>query len=264
MTATLTRVAYQGSVVAIYVFLLAPLVFVIAVSINGGAVPSFPPTDPSLRWYWSALTQQSFVDGMVTSAWLALASTAVATPIGIAAALGIYRGRFRGKEILESLFLAPLIVPGIVIGIALLAAFVAVDLRDAPLRLLAAHVVLVLPYSIRTVLASLARIDLSLEEAAMTLGATRWSAFRLVILPLMRPGIVAGMVFAAILSFDDIAVALFLVDAKSTTLPVAILSYLQYSFDPSIAALSSMLIIGTLTIAVVLERVFGLKSLLGG
>ena len=200
----------------------------------------------------------------MTSAWLAVAATAIATPLGTAAALGLSRSEFRGKQLIELLFLAPLAVPGIVIGIALLIAFVAADVGEAPVRLVAAHILLVLPYSIRTVLASLAQIDPALEEAALTLGASRWSALWLIVLPLTRPGIIAGVLFALILSFDDIALALFLVDANTTTLPVAILSYLQYNFDPSLAAVSSILIILTLGCASLVERTFGLQRLLGG
>jgi putative spermidine/putrescine transport system permease protein len=264
MTEFVERWAYRGLAAAIYLFLLLPLVFIVAVSVNGGPVPSFPPTDLSLRWYSQALTENSFVHGAVTSGWLALLATLISTPIGIAAAFGIRFGSFRGKEFFETLFLAPLAIPGIVVGIALLVAFVAADLREAPLRLIAAHVLLVLPYSIRTVLASLSRIDPSLEEAAMTLGASRWSAIRLITFPLIKPGIAAGMAFAFILSFDDIAISLFLVDANTSTLPVAILSYLQYNFDPSIAAISSLSVLFTLAIAVLLERMFGLQRLLGG
>jgi putative spermidine/putrescine transport system permease protein len=264
MSATAERLAYGGLLAATYLFLLLPLVFILAVSINGGATPSFPPTDLSLRWFAQALAEKSFVRGAITSGWLAAVATLITTPIGVVAAFGIRRGTFRGKQFLETLFLAPLAVPGIVIGIALLVAFVAVDIGEAPLRLVAAHVLLVLPYSIRTVLASLARMDPSLEEAALTLGASPWTAFRFVTLPLIKPGIMAGMAFGFILSFDDIAVSLFLVDANTSTLPVAILSYLQYNFDPSIAAVSSISILLTLVIALLLERVFGLQRLLGG
>jgi putative spermidine/putrescine transport system permease protein len=264
MTELAERFFYYSAVTAAYCFLLLPLVFIVVVSVNGGAIPSFPPTDLSLHWYGEALTNSSFLQGAVTSGWLALLATLLSTPIGVAAALTLHRGNFRGKTFLETLFLAPLAVPGIVIGIALLITFVAADLREAPMRLIAAHILLVLPYSIRTVLASLARIDPSLEEAAMTLGASGWSAFRLITLPLIRPGIVAGMAFAFILSFDDIAITLFLVDANTFTLPVAMLSYLQYNFDPSIAAISSVSILLTLAIAFVLERLFGLQRLLGG
>lgn len=254
---------YAGVLIAVYVFLLLPLIFILAVSVNDGPTPTFPPIDVSLRWYVHAIREDSFVHGAVTSAWLALAATAIASPLGTAAALGISRGEFFGKRLVEMLFLAPLAVPGIVIGIALLIAFVAANIGEAPLRLVAAHILLVLPYSIRTVLASLAQIDPALEEAALTLGASQGSVLRLIVLPLIRPGIIAGALFALVLSFDDIALALFLVDANTTTLPVVILSYLQYNFDPSVAAVSSILIILTLGCASLVERTFGLQRLLG-
>lgn len=264
MNAVAARWSFRVLLIAVYLFLLLPLIFILIVSLNGGATPTFPPTNLSLRWYIHAMNQENFVNGAITSGWLAVVSTAITTPLGTAAAIGIRRGNFRGKALLETFFLAPLAVPGIVTGIALLIAFVAADIGEAPFRLVAAHILLVLPYSIRTVLASLARLDPALEEAALTLGASWWGALRLITLPLIRPGITAGVVFALILSFDDIALSLFLVDANTTTLPVAILSYLQYNFDPSIAAVSSILIILTLCCAAVLERIFGLQRLLGG
>jgi putative spermidine/putrescine transport system permease protein len=154
-------------------------------------------------------------------------------------------------------------VPGIVIGISLLVALAAIDVREAPVRLVLAHVLVVMPYSMRTVLASLSQVDDALEEAALTLGATPLTAFFLVTLPLIRPGVIAGAVFSFIVSFDDVAVSLFLIDARTGTLPIAIMSYLEQNFDPSIAAISSLLIFVTLPLALGLERFFGLKRLLG-
>ncbi|HEY7248807.1 MAG TPA: ABC transporter permease [Xanthobacteraceae bacterium] len=264
MRARFERWSYVGALIALYLFLLLPLIFILGVSVNDGPTPTFPPVGISFHWYVHAIREESFVQGAVTSAWLAIAATVIATPLGTAAALGIRRAEFRGKRLVEMLFLAPLAVPGVVIGIALLIAFVGADIGQAPVRLVAAHILLVLPYSIRTVLASLAQIDPALEEAALTLGASRWIAFRLIVLPLIRSGIVAGVLFALILSFDDIALALFLVDANTATLPVAVLSYLQYNFDPSIAAVSSIVIILTLACASLVERTFGLQRLLGG
>lgn len=260
----MSRLSWQAFIVAIYVFLLAPLVCVVIVSFNAEAVQSFPPRAWSLRWYWHALEVDSFRNGTVLSFLLAAAAAFIATPIGTAAAVGLHRSTWRGRAALESLFLAPLIVPGLVIGISLLIALAAVEMREAPVRLLVAHSVAILPYSIRTVLASLSRLDPALEEAAETLGASGLETFRHVILPLIRPGIVAGLVFGLILSFDDVSVSLLLVDARTTTLPIAIMAYLEYSFDPSVAAISSMLIFVTLALALLLERVFGLRRLLAG
>ena len=259
----LYRQSFNFSIGFLYLFILAPLVCVIAVSFNEAAVPAFPPTALSIKWYVHALTLDLFVGSTKTSLWLAFLATLISTPLGTLAAIGLSRTRSRIRNVVEAIFLAPLVVPGMVIGIALLVALAAVDIRDAPVRLLLAHVLIVMPYSIRTVLASLARIDDALEEAAMTLGATPLKSFFLVTLPLIRPGVIAGAIFSFILSFDDVAVSMFLIDARTGTLPIAIMSYLEYNFDPSIAAISSLLIIVTLAMAIGLERLFGLKRLLG-
>ncbi|MCK8784271.1 ABC transporter permease [Roseomonas sp. NAR14] len=264
MIRMLQRGAFRALVGATYLFLLAPLACVVLVSFNGEAVQSFPPASWSLRWYAHAWAQESFRGGLLVSTLLACGAALIATPLAVAAALGLHRSRWRGRPALEALLLAPLVVPGIVIGISLLIALAALDVREAPLRLLIGHTVAILPYGVRTVLASLARLDPALDEAAETLGAGGWARFRHVTLPLIRPGILAGLVFGLILSFDDVSVSLFLADARTNTLPLAIMSYLEYSFDPSVAAISSMLIAVTLGLAVLLERGFGLKRLLAG
>lgn len=247
----------------IYVFLLAPLVFVVIVSFNGGPVPSFPPTDLSLRWYGEALASDNFMNGLVTSLWLALVATLVATPVGVAAAFGIARGRWKGRAMLEAFFLSPLIVPGIVIGIAVLVAMAALGFANAPVRLVLGHALIVLPYTLRTVLASMARMDPALEEAGQVFGANRWQVLRYITLPQLKGSILAGAILSFILSFDDVSVSLFLGSAQTTTLPIAIMSYMQYNFDPSIAAISAMLIVATLVVALLVERFIGLKKILG-
>jgi putative spermidine/putrescine transport system permease protein len=264
MMARLYRGGFDALAWALYAFMLAPLVCVVLVSFNADAVQSFPPRALSLHWYWHALNEPSFVSGAITSAVVALCATGLATPAGVAAALALHRSRWRGKAAIELLLLAPLAVPGLVIGIALLVTLAGMDVREAPLRLLIGHVLIVLPYVVRTTLASLARLDPALTEAAETLGASRLAAFVRVILPLIRPGAVAGILFGFILSFDDVSVSLFLVDARTVTLPLAIMSYLQYNFDPSIAAISSMLIGLTIVVVVVVERRLGMKQLFTG
>jgi putative spermidine/putrescine transport system permease protein len=255
---------FRAAVCALLIFLLAPLVCIILVSFNQEPVQSFPPEAWSLRWYGEALRNRNFVNGAAVSAILALGATMIATPIGVLAAIGIWRSPARVKPPLEAFFLVPVVVPGLVIGISLLVALMAAEVRVAPVRLLLGHVLIVLPYVVRTTLASLSQINPSLAEAAQTLGATYRQTLLEIVLPLVRPGIVAGMIFGFILSFDDVNVSLFLVDARTTTLPISVMSYLQYSFDPSIAAISAMLIGVTLLVAVVLEHIFGLKQLFAG
>lgn len=145
----------------------------------------------------------------------------------------------------------------------MLASFAAVGLRDAPLRLLLAHVVITFPFSVRTILASMARLDPALEEAAGTLGASPVQVFWRVTFPLIQPGIAAGAIFAFVMSFDNIPVSVFLVGAQTTTIPIAIMSYLEYNFDPSIASVSSILIVISLGLALLLERIFGLRRVMG-
>lgn len=246
-------------IAAIYVFLLLPLLVVVTVSFSDGSVATFPPSSLSLRWYARALTLDLFVNGLVNSVALGAVAAVASTALGTAAALALARSRLPAAEAVQAFFLSPLVVPGVVVGIALLATCAAVGLRDAPTRLAIAHVVVCVPYSVRTVLASLARLDVSLEEAALTLGADPWRTFWGVTLPMIRPGIAAGAIFAFVISFDNVPVSVFLADARTTTLPLAIISYLEYNFDPSVAAISSVMIFFALGTAVALDRLFGLR-----
>lgn len=264
MSEIAARLGFRALTWALYVFLLAPLVCIVIVSFNADPVQSFPPTSWSLRWYAFALGHDNFVAGAIASGLLALGATLIATPVSVLAALGLWQAKFRGKAALEAFFVSPIAVPGLVTGISLLVALAAIDVRHAPVRLLIGHVLIVTPYVIRTTLASLTQLDRSLPEAATMLGASQRQALLLVVLPLIRPGIVAGMLFGFILSFDDINVSLFLVDARTVTLPVSIMSYLEYSFDPSVAAISSLMIAFTFALAMILERWFGLRQVLAG
>jgi putative spermidine/putrescine transport system permease protein len=136
--------------------------------------------------------------------------------------------------------------------------------RDVGARLVGAHVLITFPYMVRTILASLARLDPAVEEAARTLGASALRCFVLVTLPLVRPGVVAGMLFAFIVSFDNVSLSLFLTNARTNTLPIAILNYVEYNFDPSVAAISTMLVAFSLGAALLVERLVGLRRVVGG
>jgi putative spermidine/putrescine transport system permease protein len=256
------RGLFLAIVTTIFLFLLAPLVIVVAVSVNPGVVAQFPPTGLSLHWYAQALQSDLFRGALINSVLLAALSALASSMAGTAAALALVRGRFAGRAALEALLLSPLVVPGIVLGIALLAAFAAIGFHDALWRLLLAHLLLTLPYSIRTVMISFQRMDPLLEQAAETLGASGWRIFAEITLPLIRPGVLAGGLFAFVMSFDNVPVSIFLADASTTTLPLAIISYLEYNFDPSVAAISSILILSMLLLALLLERIAGLRRVL--
>jgi putative spermidine/putrescine transport system permease protein len=245
-------------------FILAPIVVVVAVSLTDSPIPEFPPRGLTLRWYAHALSEDVFTTSALNSLWLATAATALATPLALAAAYGLVRGRFRGRDAIQTLLLAPLVVPSLVIGLAILLAFSGMGVRDVGARLVGAHVLITFPYMVRTILASLARLDPAVEEAARTLGASALRCFVLVTLPLVRPGVVAGMLFAFIVSFDNVSLSLFLTNARTNTLPIAILNYVEYNFDPSVAAISTMLVAFSLGAALLVERLVGLRRVVGG
>ncbi len=253
-----------GLVIALLIgFILAPILVVVIVSFGAREIPEFPPTTWSLHWYGYALSQPVFVGSALNSAWVALTATLISAPIALGAAMAIVRCDFPGKNIIQTALLAPLFVPAIVTSLALLLTFSSIGFRGVSVRLVAAHTLIVLPYLVRTILASLTRLEITVEEAARTLGASPAQTFLRITLPLIRPGLMAGILFALIISFDNVSVSLFLTTARTTTLPIAILNYVEYNFDPSIAAISTLLIVATAAAAIVMERTVGLRSVAG-
>jgi len=251
------------SAALIATFILAPTIVVVGSSFSGGTLPQFPPSDLSLRWYAHALSQPIFTEAAFNSLWLALVATALATPIALAAAVAIVRGDFAGKTAIQAVLLAPLFVPAIVVSLSILLVSARLNIRDVGFRLVAAHVLITMPYLVRTLIDSLTRFDVTLEEAARTLGASPMRTFRIITLPLIWPGLVAGALFALVVSFDNVSVSLFLTSARTNTLPLLILNYVEYNYDPSIAALSTMLVCISLLAAVVLERMVGRRRVIG-
>ncbi len=257
------RAVFSAIVVLLLLWLVVPLIAIVYASVTIDATPVFPPTGFSLKWYRALLDVESFNSGVRNSLLVASVATAVATPLGVIAAVGLTRWTSRWRAPVEAFLLAPVFVPGLVTGIGLLVSISWMDLDFGMGRLFAGHVLIILPYIIRTTYASLAAQDLALEEAARTLGASEMRIIGQIVLPLAKPGIVAGMLFAFIVSFDDVTVSLFLADARSITLPLAVLSYIEFNFDPTISAVSAAQVIVTFVTAVMLERLFGLKKLYG-
>lgn len=250
-------------VVFVACFLAAPTFVVIVTSFGRNATLEFPPTSWSLIWYGRALARTEFQSAAFNSLWIAALTTLIATPIALAAAFAIVRGRFPGRDAVQVFLLAPLVVPSIVIGLAILVLAASFGARVVEARLVAAHVLITFPYLVRTIIASLSRIDPLAEEAARTLGASPLVAFWNVTLPAVFPGLIAGMVFAFIVSFDNVSISLFLASARMTTLPLSILSYVETNLDPSVAAISSLLVLLSLLTAIALERAVGLRRALG-
>jgi putative spermidine/putrescine transport system permease protein len=179
-------------VVAIFAFLWLPILVIFVVSFDTSTFLRFPPQGFTLDAYATVFSTPAFVNGLWTSLIIAVFATAITLVVSTAAALVFTRARFRGAGAAQAFFLSPLLVPNIVLGLALLLFFAPLGLTDGYLGLVLAHVVLCIPYAVRTITVSLTTVDVSSEDAARVLGASRFVTFRRVTLPLIRPGIIAG------------------------------------------------------------------------
>jgi putative spermidine/putrescine transport system permease protein len=248
------RWLFRGSVAGAYALILAPVLSVMVISLFRAEIVTFPPDALTLRWYANAWAKQEFARGFLTSLQVALAATAIGVPLGTAAAYALVRGGMPGKGALNTLLLGPLAVPGVVAGTALYLFYVQAefwvdeDIKGTLPGLVAAHVLLTIPWTVRLVTASLQGLDLSAEEAAANLGARPFTVFRRVTLPALRPGVVAACLFSFIQSFENLELTLLLVGPGRTTLPVAMLNYLEFRVDPTLAAVATVqiLLVGAL------------------
>jgi putative spermidine/putrescine transport system permease protein len=241
-------------------YILTPLIFVVWLAFFRQEIPSFPPEGYSLRWFAAILDQRKFVDGFSLSFQVGILATAIGLALGVPAALCLSRFQFMLRAPLASLLLMPLIVPGVVLGTAMYVFHVElenaldVDVIGTLHALVAGHVVIVIPWVVRLVSASLAGVDRAIEEAAQNLGADAWVTFWRITLPAIRPGIVAGALFGFVTSFGNLELSLFLVGPGRTTLPIVILQYLEWKIDPTIAAVSVVQILLIAAVMLITDR----------
>jgi putative spermidine/putrescine transport system permease protein len=226
----------------ILLYLLAPIIVVIATAFGTSPYPVFPPAGVTLKWFAKFLSTPTLVEATELSAALGLTSVLCAATIGTLTAFALVRYRFRGKASISALVLSPILFPTVVLGLALLVAFTRAGLAQTFLGLVAAHTVLATPFVIRLVMASLTEFDIAIEEAARNLGAGRLRTIFSVTLPIIRPGVLAGALFAFIISFDELVITLFLAGPGLQTLPIRIFASIEYSSDPTISAISTCMI----------------------
>lgn len=246
----------------VLLFLLGPFVVILVASFGSEAIMTFPPEGFSAEWYGRVLSIASFRDAFTTSLVVALAATATALILGFPVAYAIVRFDFRGKHAVEVLFASPAIVPALVLGFALLRFFVFVLAVPIVPGLYIGHTAVLFPYTVRVISASLRNLDPAIEEAAISLGAGRLRTLATVVLPNVRAGVVAAFILAFITSFNNVPISLFLTGPGVATLPIEMLIYMEYYFDPTIAALSSVLILFTILIVQGAERLLGISKYL--
>lgn len=245
-------------------FILAPLLIVVAVSFTPKGYISLPTDGFSLRWFRAILDADVIVDAFWLSLWLGLASATLAVALAVPAALAMVRYRFPGRGAVMGFFMSPLMIPHVVLGVAFLRFFSTMGFTGSFGWLALTHVVVVMPYALRLVLAAATGFDREIERAALSLGASRFTAFRRVVLPLILPGVTGGWMLSFIQSFDELTMTVFVATPGTTTLPVAMYNQIAHTIDPLVASVSTVLIVGTLVLMFLLDRIVGLDRVLVG
>lgn len=255
-------ILFRILVAALYLFLLAPLLIVFVTSFDSNRFLTFPPQGVTLDWFSTLPQNTEFVEGLQTSLLTTSIVTVAVVVLGVPVALALHRYEFRGKGLLAGLFVSPLLIPTIVLGLGLVLILGPIGLTNTNVSIIVGHFGITIPYVIRTTLMSLSTSDTSCEEAARVLGATEWVVFRRITLPLIAPGVLAGGVMAFVVSFDEVVISLFVAGAVKPTLPVAVLHYVTNSLDASVAALSVVLILFSALVVIIVERAMGLRRVL--
>ena len=238
-------------------FLIGPFIIIIFAGASAGEALAFPPDGLSLKWYLKVFTIESFRQSFGLSMFLAIFGTLAALLLGIPAAYALNRYDLPGDETIRTIVASPIIVPGIIVGLALLRYLVIPLDFTVTLALFLAHTALVLPYAVRVVSSSMNNLRADMEEAAVLLGCTRMQAFTKVVLPNIRGGVLAAFILGFVTSFNQVPVSLFLSGPGVRTLPIDMLAYMEITYDPSVAALSALLAFMSLAIVFVAERLLG-------
>lgn len=245
-------------VLAAVAFMTLPTAVVIVASFNPTAILAFPPDGLSLRWYEHALTYPQFRRAAVNSLIVTGLSVGLALPVGTAAALALVRHRVPAAAVWSAVILSPLVIPGVAAGLGLLILAARLGVITSHAVLVTAHVIMVLPFVVRSVMVSVANLDPVLERAAASLGARPWRVFRRVTLPLLRPGLFAALLFAVIISVNEFVVSLFVSTRVTEILPVAMFTYVVNYTDPTMAAVSTLFIAATFVAVALADRFLGL------
>ena len=247
----------------VVLFILGPLVIIVGGSFTETSYVAFPPTGFTWRWYEQLMHRRDFLDSFITSLVLATLCSLCAMTLGVSAVIGLHRHGFAAKRLFRAFLMSPLVLPTIVTGVALLQFYYLIDI-DAPMTgLLIGHVLITVPYVIRTVGAGLVGLDPALEEAAGSLGAGALRILFKVTLPAIAPSVMAAVIFVFITSFDQATISIFLAGPEVMPLPARIYSYIDFAVDPMIAAVSTLLILFAFAVIALLQKLLGLNRAMG-
>ena len=243
-------------------FVLLPFFVVLIASFNDSAILSFPPKSWSLRWYANAFEYRDFGKGLINSLKIAGVGATFAMIAGSGFAYVMNRYDFKFKGLLNSVLMSPLIIPNFTIGLGLLILSTAASVPRTIWLVIAVHVIIVLPFVIRSVYVSLQNFERRYEQAAESLGATPFHVLLTITLPLLVPGLISGALFAAILSFNEFTASLFVVNQRTQTLPVAMYNYVREYADPTLAAVSVIYVLVVAVLLLLVHKFFRLEKVL--
>jgi putative spermidine/putrescine transport system permease protein len=246
-----------------FLLLFSPIALVIVTSFGAGSYVTIPPHAWSVKWYVNILARDEFVSSFLTSLSVAAVVTPIAVLTGTLGAYGLWKYPSRRARALEQVLMAPILLPLVVTGLAFLVFINRMHLGSGIGNIIVAHVVITFPYAFRAVLATLGRYDRRMDEAAASLGVRPAKAFVHVTLPLIRPGLFAGALFAFVMSFDDFAATIFLISPGTQTLPIAIYQYMEFNLDPTVSAVSTVLVVIATGVVMLVERVVGMDRFVG-
>jgi len=246
-----------------FTLLFVPIALVIVLSFGADAYTVLPPSGYSLRWYWNILARDEFVSGFLTSLTVAAVVTPASVTIATLAAYGLWKYPGARVRAFESVLMSPVLLPLVVTGLALLVFYNRIQFYAGLWNIIIAHIIITFPYSFRAILAALSRYDRQLDEAAASLRVRPWATFRYVTLPMIRPGLFAGGLFAFVMSFDDFATTIFLITPDTRTLPIAIYQYMEFNLDPTVSAVSTVLVFIAVIGTLLIERLIGMDRFVG-
>ena len=223
-------------------FLLLPIVFIVLLSFGSSQWLVFPPPGWTTKWYLQFFSNAEWMEAALSSLKVAVLTTLFAVALGLPTAFALVRGRFKGREFLYGLFTLPMIVPLVIIAVAVYALFLKLGLTGTLFSFVVSHVIVALPFTIISIINSLKLFDRSIEDAAVICGASRWQAVYKVTFPAIRPGLVAGALFAFLVSWDEVVLSVMMASPTLQTLPVKMWTTLRQDLTPVIAVASTLLI----------------------
>lgn len=245
--------------VLLFGFLPLPILIVVVSSFTQSGYFTLPLEALSWHWYAEFFGDWRWISLLLISFAIALAVSLISTAAALLAALVLARRKVFGGGLMETLIMLPLVFPNAALGVAFMGMLALLGISGSYAGIVLAHCIITLPFAYRPILNALRKIDGALEEAGMSLGATPWQVTRTIILPMLRPGLITAFLFCFIVSFDEATITVFLIAPDVTTLPVRILTEIQESASPVIAAISTFLILLTLSVVLLLERTVGLE-----